>query len=472
MANMEVEKMVKKALNNMIIDYPFFATLALQLPLVEKPDNYPCPTACTDGNRIVYNPEFFKNLDIGTSLAILIHEVLHCALGHLWRRGTRDVELWNCATDFAINSIIKDTIDSMSKENKNSMVKPLVLPRNCLYDEKFRNMNADEIYTILLKNAKKNKKSGTGSGQGGQNHDNQSGNGNGGNNNNNSNSGSSNSDNNQNGNGKNKQNSGQGQGSNSKITVNGKTYNMPNNHDSWEKADKMTDAQKNEQKVKWDAAMLSAAEAAKAAGNLPAGMQRGISDIKNPQKDWRMLLQEFIQEEYNDYSLMPPDKRYQGDFFMFDFNDTIEVVNDILFFIDTSGSMGEKAINMCFSEIQGAINQFEKNLHGKLFFFDYDVAKEHYDFDDVNGNVSDLAVFGGGGTSFKCVFDYIRNHREEFNNINGVIILTDGYCDYPNEEDTDGIPTLWIYTTPEVERGNSAPFGRTAVLDESQFDEE
>jgi predicted metal-dependent peptidase len=232
----------------------------------------------------------------------------------------------------------------------------------------------------------------------------------------------------------------------------------------------MSDEQKNQQKIKWDSAMLSAAEAAKGKGELPAGLERGLSNIKNPQKDWRILLQEFIQEEYNDYSLMPPDKRFESEFFMFDFNDTIEVVNDILFFVDTSGSMGETAVNMCFSEIQGAINQFEKHLHGELFFFDADVAKKHYNFDDVNGNVAGLTVFGGGGTSYHCVFDYVRKHREDFNQINGIIILTDGYCDYPDEEMTDGIPVLWIYTTPEVGREKN-PFGRSAILDESMFEE-
>jgi predicted metal-dependent peptidase len=245
---------------------------------------------------------------------------------------------------------------------------------------------------------------------------------------------------------------------------------------SWEKmikhlmdTDKMTEEEKTKQKIKWDSAMLGAAEACKGQGNMPLGIERGLSSIRKPQKDWRVLLQEFIQEEYNDYSLMPPDKRFESDFFMFDFNDTVEVVNDILFFVDTSGSMGETAINMCFSEIQGAINQFEKHLHGKLFFFDHEVAENHYDFDDVNGNVADLAVFGGGGTSFATIFKYIRDHREDFDNINGVIVLTDGYCDYPDEELTDGLPVLWIYTTPETEHGGEPPFGRSAILDESKF---
>ena len=447
MNQLSAEKMLEKAVSNMITDYPFFATLVLRMPIKEAPDKYPCPTACTDGTRILFDRDFIEGLTIEEAFFILMHEVMHCALGHLWRREERDMDLWNVATDLAINAIIKEVIDEVEKNysTKYANIKPrkISMPKKVLYDKQFIGMSAEEIYSILRKTQKQDEQE-----QGGQQEENKNGKG--------DNKPSGGSQNNQNGNGQ------------KQITANGKTYNVPQNHESWKKEDGSSTDHKNQQKVKWDSALLSAYESAKDAGNTPLGLERGLINIKQPQKDWRTLLQEFIQEEYNDYSLMPPDKRIDGDFFMFDFNDTIEVVNDILFFVDTSGSMGETAVNMCFSEIQGAINQFEKHLHGKLFFFDYDVAPEHYDFDEVNGNIAGLHAFGGGGTSFRCVFRYIKENRENFDNINGVIILTDGYCDYPDVSETDGIPVLWIYTTTEGEH-EAPPFGRSAILDESLF---
>ena len=106
--------------------------------------------------------------------------------------------------------------------------------------------------------------------------------------------------------------------------------------------------------------------------------------------------------------------------------------------------------------MQRAINQFNKHLHGTLLFFDADVSDKYYNFDDVNGDISKLIPYGGGGTSFKCIFDFINRNHEKFDNINAVIILTDGFCDYPKESETMGLPVLWIYTT----ENNNPPFGR------------
>lgn len=452
---MTAEQKVHKALNLLITDYPFFATLALQLKIAEEKNQ---PTMCTDGHRIMYNPSFVDRLPLGEVCFVLIHEVMHDALGHLWRRDDRDFELWNFATDFVVNATIKKAAEAYYENNSRvfgSMALEITMPKECLYNKDFENKSAEEVYSILKQKAKKNK-NGKGSGKNGKNG---KGQGNGG-------SGSGNQQSNQNnggggGNGQDNQSGG------SSITYDGKTYQAPQNHKSWEKEDKSSTSHKNEQKIKWDGKFLSASEMAKSCGTGVAGIERAINKIKNPQKDWRTLLQEFIQEEFNDYSLMPPDKRYDSDFFMFDFNDTVEVVNDILFFVDTSGSMGSKELNMCFSEIQGAINQFKNHLHGKLLFFDYDVDSHVYDFDDVDGDISELAAFGGGGTSYKCIFDYINHHQEDFNNINGVVILTDGYCDYPKENVAEGLPVLWIFTTKD----NKPPFGRSAELNPEDFDE-
>lgn len=478
-----VENKITKSINSMITDYPFFATLLLHMDIIE--DDSRGETMCTDGNKIYYNHDFVDRLKQSEVSFVLTHEVMHCALGHLWRRDERDMMLWNISTDLAINAIIKEMSEAYYKKNSNlygNLASKIDMPKGCLYDEEFTNKSAEEIYAILHKKAKKRNGSGRGkSGKGKGQSSSGKGDGSGNNSNNNGSEGNSNNSNDgqsqsQNGNGgkngnkENDKNSGNGNGKSQQwdeITYNGKTFKAPKNHESWKKEDGSSTTHKNEQKVKWDGRMLTAAESCKQAGVGIGGLERAIDSIRKPQKDWRTLLQEFIQEEYNDYSLMPPDHRYDGDFFMFDFNDTIEVVKDILFFVDTSGSMGTKAINMCYSEIQGAINQFKSHLHGKLLFFDSEVDKHVYDFDDVEGDISELMPYGGGGTSYKCIFDYLRTHKEDFDDINGVIILTDGYCDYPSEKEANDIPVLWIYTTNEK---HQPPFGRQATLDESLFD--
>jgi hypothetical protein len=105
-----------KAKVQLILNFPFFATLAFHLPLVEKPLSFfeqlgiP-PTACVDGKKIYYYGEFVKPLSDKQRMGLLCHEVMHPALQHLWRRGNRDVETWLMATDYVVNDIILSTQD-------------------------------------------------------------------------------------------------------------------------------------------------------------------------------------------------------------------------------------------------------------------------------------------------------------------------------------------------------------------------
>jgi len=56
---------------------------------------------------------------------------------------------------------------------------------------------------------------------------------------------------------------------------------------------------------------------------------------------------------------------------------------------------------------------------------------------------------GGGGTSFKCVFDYVNEHMiEELPFC--IIMLTDGHGNFPDESIAKGIPVLWLLTNSFV----------------------
>lgn len=114
--------------------YPFFGYLALCLELVETPE-LPIPTMATDGKHLFFDPDFVKNTPPGQLRGIIAHEVLHCALQHLWRIGKREKMKWNYATDFAINLIV-------TREG-------LELPPGVLLDKKYEGMSAERIYDLL-----------------------------------------------------------------------------------------------------------------------------------------------------------------------------------------------------------------------------------------------------------------------------------------------------------------------------------
>ena len=186
----------------------------------------------------------------------------------------------------------------------------------------------------------------------------------------------------------------------------------------------------------------------KSVGKTPANVPSLITKLTKPQLDWRVYLQSFIQENIIDYSFCPPDRRFSdGDFILPSFSEPDEEIKDILFMVDVSGSMSDKDIITCFSEIQSAITQFNGKLQGKVGFFDAKVQGVE-DFDGET-DIRDIKPKGRGGTDFKEVFNYIGNEMK--NNLPvSIIILSDGYCDFPNEEDALGIPVLWVINNEEV----------------------
>lgn len=97
-----------KARAQLVIRYPFFATLVLNTEL-KIADNYrgqPVPTAATDGRVIVCNPKFLDTLNVGQTVFLLAHEAGHIAMHHALRLRGRNPVLWNTACDYAINHLL------------------------------------------------------------------------------------------------------------------------------------------------------------------------------------------------------------------------------------------------------------------------------------------------------------------------------------------------------------------------------
>jgi predicted metal-dependent peptidase len=116
---------------------PFFATLALHAK-VKITDEL--PTAATDGRDVFVNPEFFNKLTPAAQDGLLLHEVLHAALLHVPRRGTRDPKLWNIAADIVINGML--------------IHDGYTLPEGGVRDPSKEHLAVEEAYEALLKEAK------------------------------------------------------------------------------------------------------------------------------------------------------------------------------------------------------------------------------------------------------------------------------------------------------------------------------
>jgi len=117
---------------------PFFASLLLFARILPSDR---IETAATDGMSIFYNPIYFASLQPRAVEAVLVHEVLHCALGHVHRRGDREPKLWNYAADIVVNGMV-------AADNNCD------LPPGAIRHHQLEHCSTEEVYRVLLRHAR------------------------------------------------------------------------------------------------------------------------------------------------------------------------------------------------------------------------------------------------------------------------------------------------------------------------------
>ena len=195
-------------------------------------------------------------------------------------------------------------------------------------------------------------------------------------------------------------------------------------------------------------------------GMLPVFAKRLLGQLLKPQTDWRTILNEFVHPQLGDYSFSPPDRRFgDGPFFLPDLNDYVDdgYVEKVLFMADTSGSISDDELTVTFSEIKGAVDQFDGKLQGWLGFFDAAII-EPVAFESVD-ELMKIKPAGGGGTDFGIIFSYVRQHMQE-DIPSCIVILTDGYAPFPKEAEAMGIPVLWLINNDRIQ----PPWGKVARI--------
>lgn len=402
-----MDKLIRSRIQ-LLMKFPFFGTLALNFKLVE---NNQIQTAATDGKDFYYNKDFVGGLSDGEIAFLIAHEVMHCTLGHLWRKGSRNHEKFNIAADMAIHSLLKQ-YDNTSD---------FKFIEGALYDPKFNDKPAEEIYDLLPDQPSSNMGNGQQGGQGQNGKNNNSGNGKG----------------NQKGKGKN----GSGNG---RQTI--------DDHSMWDKASTQQDGDKKAKD--WQEKMISAAEVASAKdpGSVPGSIQRIIGSLTNPKLNWKELLVEFASTCAYDENYCPPAKRYNGliesfgcDVVLPDFNIDSNLVKDLVIVCDTSGSYSDSDLTNFFSECVGIADQLAGQVNGYVLFCDTDV-RAVYEFDDI-ADITECRPVGGGGTRMVRALDYCKEKQESGEwDMSGMIMFTDAYDgSYDDLGDDDyPFPSLFI----------------------------
>lgn len=174
--------------------------------------------------------------------------------------------------------------------------------------------------------------------------------------------------------------------------------------------------------------------------------------------DWRKLLNSFVEEFVSDYSFTPPDRRFvDSGFFLPDFNEVSSTPGEVLFWVDTSGSVNDKVLSRVYGEIFSSVMQFDGKLRGNLGFFDTQVTPP-VPFCSVE-ELLHIVPKGGGGTDFNCIFRYMQKNTTE--NTPSVVIFTDGQADFPKASAARNLSVLWLFSQKNV----VAPWGKWAYVE-------
>lgn len=373
-----------------------------------------CETACTDGFRIYFGPDFLDSLSDSELDFVMMHEILHVVLQHCLRGVDLDAERFNIACDIIVNSNI------LLSENMNKHAITLKQYGESMHiapdGKEGYEYTAEEVYEMLPPSKASNNELISGGFAPGR--------------------------------------AKQTQGERDKNPK-----GIWDDHSRWgmtEEDDILRDVWVKRFEDVCEA--ISIRDPSNTRGLMPLFAERLLNELRKPQIDWRLILNDFIQEEVVDYSFNPPDRRFdESPFFLPVFNGKEDMIEDILFMIDTSASMSDEMITAAYSEVKGAIDQFDGKLKGWLGFFDAAIIKPKPFTDEKEFKI--IKPAGGGGTDFQIIFEYVQKHMSD-NPPASIIILTDGYAPFPQEYLTNGIPVLWLLNNEIVD----PPYGKIARI--------
>ncbi|KUG28599.1 hypothetical protein ASZ90_001524 [hydrocarbon metagenome] len=438
------EKMAR-ARAELVMDHPFFGSLALRLRLTPDPA---CTGMWTDGRSLGYRPALIDALPVDTAVGLLAHEVLHIVCSHHLRRLGRDETLWNRACDYAVNGILEKA--------------GFTLPSGALFDPAYADRSVDDIFAALLR-LDEEKRRGGGLGDGGREETRaETAPGGGG------------------------RSDAAGQAVDNPEATAEKPQAAPPGMDldasTGTKAPASGDAEapdgdaspdpgllgevrdhprqngestprdwedrERELRVSLAQAMNQAGQAG-GMGDLPAGLVRLVEEAIRPRLDWKHLLRRFIEQNaVSDYSWLPPNRRYVHLGLILPSLKNQELP-EIVLAIDSSGSVSRPVLSLFCAELSAILADFDTRI--TVLFCDAEVRQaltlSRFDLP------LQLHPEGGGGTDFRPAFAMVG---ELGLRPACLIYLTDLECDrFPARPD---YPVLWAAYGPGGSQ-ETPPFG-------------
>ncbi len=455
----EVLAMMTEARRHLIERHPFIGSLALRLKLVPTNDGR-MDSATTDGSRIFADVNYFSALSADEQMAIIAHEVWHCAMRHFLRRGDRELSRFNYACDIETDLILlKDgfVIDILPYDKEwigqcAEWIYERVPPFLARFETKdvhlypMKNIPGPPMPSDLDSDGSSDAVGGNapsesdGEGEGG---DGEGGDGN--------------------------ANGGDGKDGkqSEKPSKDGEAEQSEYLKPQLDEADGVIDGDYSpvfEDGIdgEWQEIVGDEMRRHKQRGTLPGFMEQALAPDAKPKVDWRRQLMDYVTMLFGgERQWIPPNRRFVHKKLYLPSRERKKAI-EIVLAIDTSGSVLD-CLTDFLNELVGLTESFG-DYKITVIQCDTRVTDVHVFDNDTPLENAEFYFRGGGGTSLVPPFDYVANKMDE--PPNAFIYLTDGFGDAPATEPT--YPVIWCLA-PGGEK--PATWGLEIHLDDDEDDD-
>ena len=410
---------------------PFFGSLALRLPI--RPDRSR-KTLASDGSEIRYSPDWVATTDAHHIKTAIGRVVLACALKHHTRRGERDPERWQRASQLVTHHLLKDAGFALPPEAA-----------------AWPDLSVEEAYDRLPQTGDQDglqppppsgssPQAANGAGDGGQDEDDQP-------------FPTAPGDADPDDPSEDSSDADRGPDDSDPPSTDpsgtGEIIDAPPGADTCESADAPDFTQEEQD---WDEAMHQALNLARAQGNAPGAIKDTIDSAHRSVVDWRSSLRRHMTDTAaRDYSWSVPNRRFI-DSGLYLPSIRSEGMDAIAVIVDSSGSVDRDTLAAFWSEIRHVAAEIEPE---RVIVLQVDAAlqdERHYHAHELPPRID---VKGRYGTDFRPGFARLA---EQGIRPSVCLYFTDMECDkYP--ETRPDFPVVWCNYGPPPSDRNREPWG-------------
>lgn len=383
---------ISKGRTRIILRDPFFASILMDMnPIIDAEATETC---ATDGEAVIFNPEWLAQAEDRDVAAAMRKMSLHVALSHHLRRGpARDACRWRAACDQAALHIMQ--------------AEKVELPEGAAALPLFEGMTADEIYKHMKESDQDSQnppQGGAGQPQGG---------------------------------------AGDGDGQNDAKggQAGGKDGQKPGGDggvgQALDGADMKSPNDVSQKQAQNDQRVMRASMAEKAQGIESRLAKELVSAIQAKGVDWRDRVQAFIDDRAEvTLSWSKPNRRFisQGIYLP---GKTSNGIATLAFIVDTSGSMNNRELASCSGQIEAARDAIGI---GRVVVIQIDTKVKQVDeFERDDPLPTEMEFVGRGGTDMAPAFAKAMEFDPTV-----IVVMTDGV--FRDLTDDPGVPTLFAIT--------------------------